>query len=282
MNKMVKNVKKENNASQKNGEYQNFSTVLKPAKKSIKFATTSSKWQNNLLRRSANNGDIEGKIELHIKPEDHLKQAGLAVAEIKQKQIDSFDELENYKRILKKRKKRLLARILTVLMLLIIAPVMIFLGTIIIDKNYKHDFLGYSFYVVATHSMKPEIMPNDGVVLKKVTDAAVLKVGDDIGYINDDGEVVVHRIVKIIDTPSGSLQFEMKGINNPSSDQKRVNFEQIVGLRVHTLKVLGNILVFFRTVPGIILFFVMFSSVMAIFYFIFKITDNIQYVEHVE
>ena len=210
-----------------------------------------------------------------------LNDAGRVVASLKRNQIDSYDELENYKKLIKKRRKRLIARIFTFLLLLIIAPVMIFLSTIIIDKNGKHDFFGLTFYIVISESMEPEIMVNDCVILKKVKDIESLKPGDDIGYINDNGDVVIHRIHAVVETASG-LEFETGGINNNSLDQKRVKTEQIVGIRIETLTVVGQTIVFFRSTTGIILFSMLFAGVIVAFIVAFRMSENIRYIENVE
>ena len=264
--------------------YKNFSLILTPNNKSLKFATPVSKHKcEQPLLAENKNTMVEQTRPLLINEDNKvIKQAGKVVASIKQRQIDAYDELENYKRLIKKRRKRLIARIFTFLLLLIVAPVIIFIGTIIIDKDSRHDFFGYNFYIVATESMEPEIMVNDCVVLSKVTDVFSLKVGDDIGYINDKGTVVVHRIETIIETESGSLEFETGGINNLSSDQKRVGFEQIVGKRIATLSTLGNAIVFFRSIPGIIVFFATFAAIMTGFYVAFRLSENIKYIESVD
>ena len=268
-----------NNISVNRRRYKNFSAELKPSKKALSFAKAADIVSNKEIKSdiSATNAYLDSNVYVA-----NSNNAGKLVAGIKQRQIDSYDELENYKRLVKKRKKRLIARIATILLLLIVAPAMIFFGTIIIDKNSRHDFFGLNFYIVISESMEPEIMVNDCVVLNKVTDVHTLKVGDDIGYINDKGAVVVHRIESIIKTASGALEFETGGINNLSSDQKRVSFEQIVGKRIATFSALGNAVVFFRSVPGIILFFTVFAGVMAGFYVAFRMSENIKYVESVK
>lgn len=226
------------------------------------------------------------KQETHVVSITHLStdtaDAARVIAGIKKNQIDALDELENYKRLLKKRKKRLIGRLFTVLLLLFVAPVLMFLGTVIMDKNGRHDFFGYSFYVVSSESMEPEIMVNDCVIFNTVTNAEDLKLGDDIGYINSNGAVVVHRIIQIEETASGELRFRTKGINNPKADQLFVSFEQVIGIRVATLRTLGNTVIFFRSAPGIVLFISSCVLIIVGFYISFKYTENIKYVDRVD
>lgn len=214
--------------------------------------------------------------------QDVERTASKTIATIKQKQIDKYDELESYKNLLKKRNKRLVARIFTFILLLIIAPVMIFWGTVILDKNGRHDFFGYNLYVVISESMEPDIMVNDCVILKKVDDIDSLAVGDYVGYINSQGKIVVHQIVLIRENINGITEFETKGINNISSDQMRVGFEQIVGKHVKTIGWLGNLIVFFRSTVGLILFIVLFICAMLGFFLAFRLSENITYIENVE
>ena len=204
-----------------------------------------------------------------------------AAAEIKIAQIDAYDELETYKKLLKKRRRRLIGRIFTFLLLLIIAPVMIFTFAVVIDKNGKHDFFGYGFYVVATPSMEPDIMVNDCVILKHISSKEELAIGDDIGYINSKGIVVVHRIMSIETNSSGELVYKTKGINNSNYDQLAVSFDSIVGKRVSTMRVFGNTIVFFRSTAGIIMLVTIFVALVTAFYFAFRLSENIKYVDKI-
>lgn len=254
--------------------YENISGQLEVSKEYRTFATPKSA-KSIMLFGAQNNEEVDNSLDVE-------KTASRTVATIKQKQIDKYDELESYKKLLKKRKKCLIARIFTFILLLIIAPVMIFLGTVILDKNGRHDFFGYNLYVVISESMEPDIMVNDCVILKKVDDIESLEVGDYVGYVNSQGKIVVHQIVQIRENLNGITEFETKGINNLSSDQMRVGFEQIVGKHVKTIRWLGNLIVFFRSTVGLILFIVLFIGAMLGFFMAFRLSENITYIENVE
>lgn len=230
------------------------------------------KYEKNLYGNSSNRSVMHSV---------QMSEAGRVVAGLKRNQIDAYDELESYKKLLKKRKKRLIARIITFLVLLIVAPIMIFFGTIIIDRNGKHDFFGLTFYIVISNSMEPEIKVNDCVVLKKVK-SENLNIGDDVGYINQQGKVVVHRIVDIVESDSGMRQFVTAGINNSSSDQMYVPFDSIVGKRVSTMHSLGNVVIFFRSAGGIVLLIFMFLAIVGGFFVAFKFSEDIRYIETIE
>lgn len=253
--------------------YNNYCKCLKVSKSYQNFARP---YHNMANASDSFTSDQSSTVQ------NNVRSASRTVATIKQNQIDKYDELENYKKLLKKRNKRLIARIFTFLLLLIIAPAMIFLGTVILDKNGRHDFFGYNLYVVISESMEPEILVNDCVILKKVDSINSLAVGDVVGYVNSQGQIVVHQIVKIRENSSGMIEFETKGVNNVSSDQKRVGFEQIVGKHVKTITWLGNLIIFFRSTLGMIMFFILFVSALISFCLAFRLSENITYIQNVE
>lgn len=87
------------------------------------------------------------------------------------------------------------------------------------------EVFGYSFYVVVTGSMEPEIHVGDLIVVKE-TDKADIKVGDDILFYTDDDywisqniERVVHRVIAIDDTGE-EISFTTKGVANLSADRE--------------------------------------------------------------
>ena len=203
------------------------------------------------------------------------------VASIKKNQIDAYDELETYKKLVKKRRNRLATRIIAFFVLLIIAPFLIFLTTVVIDKDGKHDFFGRTFYIVVSPSMEPEIKVNDCVVLKNVTSKEELKIGDDIGYFDVHGNVIVHRIVDIKNEGTDNVKYVTGGINNPTYDQLEVSFDSVVGVKIANLRVLGNLVVFFRSGVGIAVFVTVFLAIVVGFYFAFRATENITYVDDI-
>lgn len=212
-----------------------------------------------------------------------LAEASEVVATIKQSQIDKYDELESYKRLRKKRTKRLIARLFVFAVLMLLLPVVIFLCSIVIDKNSQHNFFGRTYYLVVSNSMQPEIQVNDLVVLKKVKNTAELNVGDDIGYLNEDGQVVVHRIIaKDTNNYMGQVQYYTKGINNAGADRVAVQQNQIVGVRVATHHALGQTLAFFRSTGGIVVLVLVLGVIIAGFVLAFKFTEDIRYVPDVK
>lgn len=202
------------------------------------------------------------------------------VASIKKNQIDAYDEVETYKKLVDKRHRRLATRIAVFIILLIISPFLIFLTTVVIDRDGKHDFFGYTFYIVISPSMEPEILVNDCVVLKNVSSKDEIKIGDDIGYIDVHGNVIVHRVVDIKTDVNGNVKYVTGGINNSNLDTLEVSFDSVVGLKTTNLRALGNSVVFFRSGVGIAIFVTLFVGVVIAFIFAFKYTENITYIEN--
>lgn len=203
------------------------------------------------------------------------------VADMKIAHIDAADELETYKKLLKKRRSRLIGRLCVFALLLIIAPVMIFLCTTVIDKNGRHDFFGYTFFVVVTNSMEPEIMVNDCVVLKRVASESDIAVGDDIGYKNSDGLVIVHRVESIETNAAGDQVYVTKGINTTEHDKIKVTFDSVVGKKAGVMRTFGNAVIFFRSTGGIVVLTLIFAAIVVAFWFGFRFTETIRYVDPV-
>ena len=69
----------------------------------------------------------------------------------------------------------------------------------IILKSPNVEIFGHKMYVVLTGSMKPEINPNDIVIVKKVKQES-LKKGDIITFLNDrQTTTVTHRIIELVE-----------------------------------------------------------------------------------
>ncbi|MBR5134345.1 MAG: signal peptidase I [Clostridia bacterium] len=81
----------------------------------------------------------------------------------------------------------------------------------------------YTFGVISSGSMEPELHIGTFVLIKE-TDPAALQVGDVITFYSDDpnvpnGDPVSHKIVQIDTDAQGSRTFTTKGTANPATDQ---------------------------------------------------------------
>lgn len=199
-----------------------------------------------------------------------------SVSSLKKSQLDSYDELESYKRLRKRRVKIACYRMAIWLVVVLFIPIFIFLSVAIISPNKMHNLFGYTFYIVASESMKPEIDVNDCIIISRVSSEDSIKVGDDITFIrNRDGETVTHRVFAI-EERDGQKYFITKGTHNPNVDEGYVTFDSIIGRRVATVGWVGQTIMFFRTWYGLMTFIAGFVLVLGLFYLSFRISDDIR------
>lgn len=106
---------------------------------------------------------------------------------------------------------KIFTKIILGILVLFLIIVGIYVGKRVITKDVTSSVFGFSFYRVATGSMKPDINPGDLVVVKS---RKKYNVGMDVTYrINKDSTPVTHRIVAI----NGDI-VTTEGINNSGSD----------------------------------------------------------------
>lgn len=103
---------------------------------------------------------------------------------------------------------------------------------------------GWSWAVVISGSMEPEIMVNDLIVVHKTGD---YQVGDIVTY-RDKSSVVTHRVIE----KSGGV-YTTKGDANNVQDMKPVEEKNIVGEVVYVIPGLGLFMDFLRSPMGLLL-----------------------------
>ncbi len=128
----------------------------------------------------------------------------------------------------------------TVLTVLVIAFTAYIVVSVIIAraKNTDVSLFGYSFGIVLTDSMKPEIAPGDLIVFThggiediKEGDNIVFKAGD--GFSPQiRGQNVVHRVKSISTAQDGTIEITTYGINNSADDAYPVTAANFVGVCV--------------------------------------------------
>lgn len=103
---------------------------------------------------------------------------------------------------------------------------------------------GYSFYIVASDSMYPELIKGDLVIAKKCA-VSDIEIGDDIVFYTDDPHniaigvtIIVHRVVGINDDGD----FITKGINNSTEDEYPA--KKVIGKKVGSSRFIGKIITF--------------------------------------
>ncbi|MGI6781485.1 MAG: signal peptidase I [Acholeplasmataceae bacterium] len=132
--------------------------------------------------------------------------------------------------------------------LLIFALLLVILSTIAKKNNKMFSIFGYSYSVVATPSMQPEINVGEIIIIKKLDYDDYLKtaqVGQDVVVYQSKkyNIYIVHKLYEI--TEEGLV---LKGVNNPSPDDEIVNQQNFHGIVVsHGVQWFGNFLLSSRS-----------------------------------
>jgi len=127
------------------------------------------------------------------------------------------------------KKKKLFKTILTIFSVCLLTTVVILFGIIFIGKarGGTPGIFGYTFHVVATDSMTPEINVDDLVIAKKAA-LSDFEIGDDVVFVTDNPSLnsmtIVHRVVGI--NADGSLVTQ--GVK-PGADEDLYPARNIVG-----------------------------------------------------
>lgn len=124
---------------------------------------------------------------------------------------------------------------LLMILLVIVILIILFFN----KKTERINVFGIKGMVVVSGSMEPNIKVGDIVVVKhKAKDE--IKVNDIIAFKNDN-VVVTHRIVDIIDD-----KYQTKGDNNNVVDDELVQYDDVEGVKIFKIPVLGYVILFMR------------------------------------
>lgn len=110
--------------------------------------------------------------------------------------------------------------------LFIVTIYVLIAGSMAIKNGDMMSIFGYTYSVVPTNSMEPEINVGDSVIGHKVKYDS-LEIGDDIIYhlVTDEVDIfVVHRIINYEE----GLGFQTKGINNSYVDEGYVTEDNFI------------------------------------------------------
>ena len=121
--------------------------------------------------------------------------------------------------------KRIIGKIVTGLALFffVLTLIIIFLGVRSLASNKPMMIFGYTYSVVPTESMEPEIHAGDFVISKKVPFDEIV-VGDDIIFYSESEDIfIIHRVIN----KDGDLLYT-KGINNPVADSDPVTRDNYI------------------------------------------------------
>ena len=110
-------------------------------------------------------------------------------------------------------------------------------------------------------SMEPTVSVGSLAVIKPTSD---YKVGDIITFTPPNStskkEATTHRIVEVTDQ-NGSIFYKTKGDANDTADTQLLQKDQIVGKYRFSIALLGYLLKYIKTLPGLILIIVIPATV---------------------
>ena len=107
---------------------------------------------------------------------------------------------------------------------------------------------GYQLFIVGGGSMEPAIPIGSLVVVSQI-DAGRVAVGDVITVRADNGVVVTHRVVRVVDQAGGRF-YEIKGDANRSPDGSLVPARALIGRVDRFVPFAGYGQEYLSTVPG--------------------------------
>ena len=107
--------------------------------------------------------------------------------------------------------------------------------------------IGLNPYVVLSGSMEPTYSVGDLIYVKTV-DPDSVKVGDPITFVlNEDLVVATHRVVAV---DGENRQFTTKGDANSTEDAAPVHFNNLIGVPVFAIPLLGYVSAYIQSPPG--------------------------------
>lgn len=137
-----------------------------------------------------------------------------------------------------KKVKKIWDTVTTVLVVLVVVFAVFLMGSRLVGLQVFH---------VVSPSMEPTYSEGDLLYVKEV-DPDSVKVGDPITFVlNEDLVVATHRVVAI---DSENRQFTTKGDANETEDAAPVHFNNLIGVPVFSIPLLGYVSAYIQSPPG--------------------------------
>lgn len=137
-----------------------------------------------------------------------------------------------------KKLKKIWDAVATVLVILVVIFAVFLMGS---------RLAGLQVFNVISGSMEPTYSVGDLLYVKTV-DPDSVKVGDPITFVlNEDLVVATHRVV---DIDSANRLFVTKGDANENPDARPVHFNNLVGVPVFSIPLLGYVSAYIQNPPG--------------------------------
>lgn len=137
-----------------------------------------------------------------------------------------------------KKAKKVWDTVTTALVVLVVVFAVFLMGSRLVGLQVFH---------VVSPSMEPTYSEGDLIYVKAV-DPDSVKVGDPITFVlNEDLVVATHRVVAI---DSENRQFTTKGDANKTEDAAPVHFNNLIGIPVFAIPLLGYVSAYIQSPPG--------------------------------
>ena len=137
-----------------------------------------------------------------------------------------------------KKVKKIWDTVTTILVVLVVVFAVFLMGSRLVGLQVFH---------VVSPSMEPTYSEGDLLYVKAV-DPDSVKVGDPITFVlNEDLVVATHRVVAI---DSENRQFTTKGDANETEDAAPVHFNNLIGVPVFSIPLLGYVSAYIQSPPG--------------------------------
>ena len=137
-----------------------------------------------------------------------------------------------------KKVKKIWDTVTTVLVVLVVVFVVFLMGS---------RLVGLQVFNVISGSMEPTYSVGDLLYVKSV-DPDSVKVGDPITFVlNEELVVATHRVVAI---DGENRQFTTKGDANETEDAAPVHFNNLIGVPVFAIPLLGYVSAYIQSPPG--------------------------------
>lgn len=140
-----------------------------------------------------------------------------------------------------KRNQKIKKFFIIILYIMLIPTILFSLLLICLELGKSGRFpssLNIDIYTVTSESMKPRLNVNDIIIVKKGYSNNEFRVGNIITFMNEDGEIITHRISKII-TAELQNAYITKGDHNDVEDEEIVKYDKIIGKVVYTMPKFG-------------------------------------------
>lgn len=142
------------------------------------------------------------------------------------------------------KRNQTIKKIFVIILYIILIQIILFsLFLILLELGNSHElpsFLNMNLYIVTSESMEPKLSEDDIIVVKKGYTNDEFKVGNIITFVRMDGEIITHRIERIVESELQNA-FVTKGDNNSVEDDEIVTQEMIIGKVVYTMPNFGKL-----------------------------------------